>query len=140
MYRVRAESKFRDVEVGYKDYLDSKLRFCKSPIHTLDKNPDEAHSTRRPKHQVDAKASYYITDDIDIGINAHYIGERYDSAADSGAQTGKYIVANFVANAQLNRYATIYGKIDNITDKYYQSVDGYATAKRSFFVGLHLKY
>ncbi|MDK9693517.1 MAG: TonB-dependent receptor [Sulfurimonas sp.] len=134
------ESKFRGVEVGYKDYFAQKLGFEVAYTYLKTKNPDGDTLARRPKHQVDAKTSYYITDDIDIGINAHYIGVRYDSAAQSGAQTGKYIVANFVANAQLNRYATIYGKIDNITDKYYQLVDGYATAERSFFVGLHLKY
>lgn len=134
------ESKFQGVEVGYKDYLVQKLGFEVAYTYLRTKNPDGDTLARRPKHQVDAKTSYYITDDIDIGINAHYIGERYDAAAQSGAQTGKYIVANFVANAQLNRYATIYAKIDNITDKYYQLVDGYATAERSFFVGLHLKY
>lgn len=133
-------SKFRGVEVGYKDYFAQKLGFEVAYTHLVAKNQDGEYLARRPKNQVDVKTSYYATDDIDIGINAHYIGERYDSLAGTGAQSGKYAVANFIANARINNYATLYGKIDNITDKYYQLVDGYATAKRSFFVGLHLKY
>ena len=34
----------------------------------------------------------------------------------------------------------IYGKVDNIADKYYQEVDGYATAGRSYYVGLNASY
>jgi vitamin B12 transporter len=34
----------------------------------------------------------------------------------------------------------VYAKVDNLTDKYYQVVDGYATAQRSYYAGLSAKF
>ena len=69
-----------------------------------------------------------------------YVGERYSLNNNEGAQTGEYTVANFVTNIKVNDYITVYGKINNLTDEYYQTVDGYATAGRSLYLGLNAKY
>ncbi len=64
----------------------------------------------------------------------------YDLADESGEQTGKYVLANFVTNYEISKNFKTYLKIDNITDKEYQEVDGYATARRSYYVGLNVQY
>ena len=68
------------------------------------------------------------------------IGERYNNANKQGAQTGKYTVWNSVVNYELNKDTKIYLKLDNITNKYYQTVDGYATAPRSAYIGVNYKF
>jgi len=57
-----------------------------------------------------------------------------------GEQTGKYAVVNLVANYDINKNLTAYVKVDNLFDKYYQVIDGYATAPLSVYVGFKAKF
>ncbi|MGB5965134.1 MAG: TonB-dependent receptor plug domain-containing protein [Sulfurimonadaceae bacterium] len=137
---VSGISTLKGVELGYKDYFANILGITANYTYLDAKDADGKELARRPKHQVDASVVYYATESFDLGLNGQYIGERYDSSDKQGAQTGKYAVANFVSNVKVNDYITVYGKVDNITDEYYQTVDGYATAGRSLYLGLNAKY
>jgi len=134
------KSKIRGVELGYKDYFFDTLGVSANYTYLDARNKDDQILARRPKHQVDASAVFYVTEAFDMGLNAQYVGERYNSTDEQGAMTGKYVVANFVTNYDINEMVGLYGKIDNITDEYYQTVDGYATAERSYYIGLTAKY
>ncbi len=134
------KSTFKGVEVGYEDYFFDSLGINAMYTYLRTEDSEGKSLARRPKHQIDTNVVYYVSDTFDIGLNTQYIGTRYDKADREGVQTGKYIVSNFTTNVEINNHVTIYGKIDNITDKYYQTVDGYATAGRSFYVGLNAKY
>jgi len=138
--QVPGKSKFRGVELGYEDYLFKALGLAANYtyVHTEDANGEEL--ARRPKSQLDARATYYISDDFDIGLNVQYVGTRYDGANKTGAQTGEYTLLNIVSNVKVNKYISVYGKVNNIGDEYYQVVDGYATAGRSIYLGLNAKY
>ena len=138
--QVSGKSKFKGIEIGYEDFLFDYVGVGATYTYVKTENAKGQELARRPKNQLDVKATYYVNDSIDLGINAHYIGERYDGTDKSGAQTGKYTVANFVTNVKVNKHLTLYAKVDNITDKYYQTVDGYATAERSGYLGLVVKY
>ena len=137
---VSGKSKIKGAEVGYKDYFAEIIGVTANYTYLDAKDADGKELARRPKHQVDASLIYYVLESLDLGINGQYIGERYDGADKTGAQTGKYAIANFVTNYQFNDYVGVYGKIDNLTDTYYQTVDGYATAGRSLYLGLNAKY
>lgn len=91
---------------------------------------------RRPKREAKVSLNYYGTEDLSMGINAHYVGTRYDEADQQGEQTGRYTLFNFVLNYNLTDSIQLYGKIDNLTDKYYQSVDGYASSPRGYYAGM----
>lgn len=138
--QTSGKSKFKGVEVGYDDFFFDSLGLGATYTYVKTEDTDGKELARRPKDQVDAKATYYVSDNFNLGVNAQYIGERYDSADKQGAQTGKYTVVNFVTNVKVNKSVTLYGKIDNLSDEYYQSVDGYATAGRSLYLGLIAKY
>ena len=133
-------SKFRGVELGYEDYFFDSLGVRALYTYLETKNANGKALARRPKSQLDTTVTYYATENLDFGINAQYIGTRYDSDTNNAVQTGKYTVANFVTNIKANKSVTFYAKINNITDKYYQTVDGYATAGRSLYVGFNAKY
>jgi vitamin B12 transporter len=133
-------SKFKGIELGYKDLFIDKIGLNIMYTYLKTKNADNETIARRPKHQIDTKVIYYINENVNISMDAEYIGERYDAHDQKGAQTGKYIIANAATNIKANKYLTFYAKVDNITDKYYQVVDGYATAGRSLYIGLNAKY
>ena len=138
--QTTGKSKFKGLELGYQEYYLNALGVNATYTYVKTENADGEELARRPKTQVDANIVYYMSEELDFGLNAQYIGERYDKANKKGAQTGKYTVANFVTNYQLNKYLALYGKINNIRDEYYQVVDGYATAERSYYLGLNAKY
>ncbi|MEN8302675.1 MAG: TonB-dependent receptor [Campylobacterota bacterium] len=95
---------------------------------------------RRAKETAKLALDYYPLDDLHLGIFGEYIGERYDGADKGGEQTGRYIVVDFVANYDINKNLSLYTKVDNLFDKYYQTVDGYATAPLSGYLGLNAKF
>jgi vitamin B12 transporter len=138
--QTSGKSKFKGVELGYEDFYFDSLGVKALYTYLEAKDAGNKNIARRPQQQLDVTMNYYLSDDIDFGLNAQYIGKRYDKADNQGAQTGKYTVVDFTTNFQANKYLKFYAKINNLTDKYYQTVDGYETAGRSLFVGLNLKY
>ncbi|MDQ7060512.1 MAG: TonB-dependent receptor [Sulfurimonas sp.] len=138
--QIDGTSRFKGIELGYEDYYFNSLGISAMYTYTDTEDVNGKALARRPKIQIDATLTYYITEAFDIGLSSQYIGERFDKADNQGAQTGKYLVSNLVSNYKVNKKITLYGKIDNITDKYYQTVDGYATAERSYYIGLNAKF
>lgn len=98
---------------------------------------------RRAEETLKFGVDYYGVDKLHLGLNGEYIGDRIEYAYgtyDIDATTGNYTIANLVANYDLTKDIKIYGKIDNITDKYYQTVDGYATSPRAYYAGIKYNF
>jgi len=138
--QINGKSKFKGVEIGYDDYFFNSLGLSAMYTYVKTEDSEGKELARRPESQVDARATYYVSEEFDLGLNAQYVGTRYNRADKQGEQTGDYTVVNFVTNVKVNKFITLYGKIDNLTDKYYQTVDGYATAGRSLYLGFTAKY
>jgi vitamin B12 transporter len=138
--QIDGKSTFKGVEFGYEDIYFNTLGINAMYTYVISEDADGLSLQRRPKTQLNLGTTYYVLDNFDIGFDAQYIGERYDQKDDQGAQTGKYTLVNFTTNYALNKFFSFYGKIDNISDKYYQSADGYASAGRSYYIGLNATY
>ena len=134
------KSTLKGFEFEYKqdiaDILFASLSY--SILSAQDK--DEKDLARRPKNTAKINLDYYPLEELHIGAAAEYIGERYDSADKGGAQTGKYTVVDLVSSYDINDNFSVFAKVDNLFDKYYQVVDGYASAPRSGYIGLNAKY
>lgn len=139
-YNSLGKSNIKGVEIAYKDDFFDVLTVNLNGTYLDAKNADGQLLSRRPKRQLDGNIFYYISDDLNIGLNAQYIGARYNSSSNQNTQTGKYTLFNAVVNYEVNNNFSLYAKVDNLTDKYYQIVDGYSTAKRSFYAGLNAKF
>ncbi|WP_424894557.1 TonB-dependent receptor domain-containing protein [Tepidimonas sp. HKU79] len=70
-----------------------------------------------------------------LGGEVQYVGERYNNAANTQRLPG-YTLLNLTAERPLGRDWRLLARIDNATDRAYESVLGYATAGRTVFVGL----
>jgi len=62
-------------------------------------------------------------------------GDRYNNATNTQRLPG-YGVLNLSATKPLTRNLSLLVRLDNVADKDYQTVTGYATAGRTAFVGL----
>jgi vitamin B12 transporter len=133
-------SKIKGYEAKYsKDILKDTL-LSLNYTHLSAKNASGQDLGRRPKNQIGLNLDYYGINKLHFNTNATYIGTRYDFNNKGGRQTGKYTVWNAVINYDINKDYRVYFKLDNIFDKDYQTIDGYATAPRSGYVGLEAKF
>lgn len=83
---------------------------------------------------------YYGISDVHVAVFGEYIGSRFSNLDEQGEQTGRYTVWNTALNYEISKNLNAYVKLDNITDKYYQTIDGYATAPRSAYIGLKASF
>ncbi len=137
---VNGESKLKGVEVAYQTELTDDTLLSLNYTYTDAKDTKGQELARRAKDNVKFALDYYGIENLHLGLNGAYIGERFNRANKQGQQTGKYTVANFTANYEVDQHMSLYGKVDNITDKYYQTVDGYATSPRAVYAGIKITY
>jgi vitamin B12 transporter len=132
-------STIQGVELAFSQSLnDNPWGFSFNHTHFLkaeDASGDRL--ARRPRNQSTAHLDYAPIRSLNLRLSGEYIGDRIES---DETQTGKYTLAHLVANWQLSDEATLFGRIENLTDRYYQVVDGYQSAPRSGYVGLEAKF
>ena len=71
-----------------------------------------------------------------LGGEVQYVGARYNDAANTQKLSG-YGLLNLTASKAITADWQLQTRVDNLTDKAYESVLGYATAGRTFYVGLN---
>ena len=89
---------------------------------------------RRPRSQATLTADTHAAG-WRLGGEVQVVGERYDDARNTQRLPG-YTLLNLTAERPLGRDWRVLARIDNATDRAYESVRGYATAGRTVFVGL----
>jgi vitamin B12 transporter len=70
-----------------------------------------------------------------VGAELYASAKRFDNAANTNV-LGGYTTLNLYASKRLAREVTLLARVDNLTDKDYQSARGYATGGRMVYVGL----
>ena len=136
---VSGKSKLKGFEVSYKKTFLDNFLFTTNYTHLSAKDDTGTDLRRRSKENLKFSLDYYGLEDAHLGINGEYVGKRYDDAGKT-IQTGKYTLFNFTANYDFTDYLNAYLKVENLTDKYYQTVDGYASSERAFFLGLQAEF
>lgn len=137
---IDGTSTLKGYELAYKkDVLeDTFLNLNYTALSAEDNNGQEL--ARRAKEQIGFGVDYYGIKNFHFNVNGQYIGDRYNGVNKTGAETGNYTVWNSVINYDINKTYKAYLKVDNLFDKYYQTVDGYATEERSAYVGLKASF
>ncbi|MCF6201302.1 MAG: TonB-dependent receptor [Hydrogenimonas sp.] len=139
-YNVPGNSEFKGLELSYNGTLLESLIYDLGYTR-LFKAEDSigADLPRRAKDTINYSLTWFPTQKHTVNINGYYVGERYDNAAGT-VQTGKYNVTNLSLRHNFAKGYTGEIEIRNLFDRFYQEVDGYATAKRSFYIGISARY
>ena len=130
------EATLKGYEVAFKKDIIEDTFLNLNYTHLSAQNDNKEDLARRAKNQVGFGVDYYGISKFHFNINGQYIGDRYDGANKTGAQTGNYTVWNTVVNYEINKTFSTYLKVDNLFNKYYQNINNYATAERSAYIGL----
>jgi vitamin B12 transporter len=131
-------------EINYKKdiYEDILLSMNYTKLDAKDK--DNKTLGRVAEELLKISVDYYGIDKLHVNVNGEYVGDRYDFNGGKDAlgqsETGNYTVINSVLNYDIKKDLKIYLKCDNLTNKYYQTVNGYATSPRAYYVGLNAKF
>jgi vitamin B12 transporter len=139
---VAGKSKLKGFEVAYNTEIADTVALSLG----YTKLKAEDHKGKDLKRRVDQSLKfgidYYGVENLHLGLNGEYIGDREDTdfATYAKVDTGNYTVANLSANYEVDKHLSFYGKIDNITDKTYQTVYGYTSSPRAAYAGMKLTY
>ena len=132
------KSKYKGYEISYQKGFETTL-FSVKYMNQSAKDGDGNDLQRREKEKVNFSADYFGIKKFNFNLNGEYVGNRYDDLAKT-KQTGKYTVFNTVVNYEYKKNINLYLKIDNVTDKLYQVVDGYASSPRAYYVGVNATF
>ncbi len=70
-----------------------------------------------------------------LGAELYVSARRYDNAANTNV-LGGYTTFNLYTSKRLARDVTLVARVDNLSDKDYQTARNYATGGRMFYVGM----
>ncbi len=143
---IAGTSKINGLEASYeKSFFESLLLSVNYTYLFNAEDQDGEDLKRRAKENLKIAVDYYGIENLHLGADAQYVGSRTDIKfnpdwSTSDVETGKYTVVNLTANYDITKEIQVYGKIENLTDKYYQTVYSYATSPRAFSLGLRASF
>ncbi|NWF65975.1 MAG: TonB-dependent receptor [Campylobacterales bacterium] len=137
---IEGTSKLRGYEFDYKNELFSNTLMSVGYTILDAKNNKSEVLGRRPKESFKFGVDYYGISKLHVGTFGEYIGSRYDMVNKQGGQSGKYTLMNAVLDYDVSSNLKLHGTINNIFDKYYQSVNNYASLPRAYYVGLRYQF
>ena len=138
---LSGENKLSGVETSYENSLEvADLAYSLNYTYLKTEDKDGKALARRPKSTANVSLDYYGLADTHIGALVQYVGTRKKSAyAKDKSDYKSYAVVDLSADYDINEQFNVYGKIDNALDKKYQTITGYATSERAFYLGFRYK-
>ena len=141
---IPGTSVLKGVEVSYQQILLEKILLGINYTYLDARDKDGNRLLRRPRYQIGFNATYFATKNLNINANGTYVGSRADKDFStypaSDVDTGRYFVLNSKIDYKINKIWSTYFKVTNLLNKRYQSVYGYASGERSFYVGVNAKF
>ncbi len=143
---ISGTSNINGLEASYKKSFLESIMLSMNYTHLFNAEDENGEDLkRRVKDSFKIAVDYYGIENLHLGADAQYVGSRTDTKFNpdwttSDVETGKYTVVNLTANYDITKEVQVYGKVENLTDEYYQTVYGYATSPRAFYLGLKANF
>ena len=141
---IEGTSVLKGIELSYQQMVFNQLLLSGNYTYIDAKDKDGVRLLRRPRYQIVLNTTYWATKNLSMSANGTYIGSRADKDFSTwpatNVDTGNYLVLNTKVDYKINKTWSTYFKINNLLDKIYQSVYGYGTARRSFYLGVSARF
>ncbi|MBE0492243.1 MAG: TonB-dependent receptor [Sulfurospirillum sp.] len=128
---VEGNSILQGFELSYQKTFFDTLLLGTNYTYTDAKDKNNNRLDKISRHQMALNASYALAKDLLMNANGSFVGSRKEGTQD----TGRYFVANTKVDYRINKTFSTYVKVENLFDREYQTTNGYATPRRSFFAG-----
>ena len=94
---------------------------------------------RVPRHMANGELGYRFPFNLKASVAVRYSGETYDRA--TGAfKLDDYWLTDLRADWQVLPGLALYGRVENLSDKHYETASGYGSLGRSFYAGIRSRF
>jgi vitamin B12 transporter len=95
---------------------------------------------RRPRHAVTFSADWRTPlHDLTIGGDIRLVSDSFDSNF-SNTQLDGYVLVGVRASLPITERFEVFGRIENLTDQFYETARGYGTPGRSAYAGVRARF
>jgi vitamin B12 transporter len=94
---------------------------------------------RRPKQTGNISDHHRWTDAFSSTVAVRYAGRSYDDAANT-IVLGGYVLTDVRVSYALSKSVDLYARIENLTDKHYETAYQYGTLGRVGYLGVHANF
>ncbi|MFA4888164.1 MAG: TonB-dependent receptor [Candidatus Omnitrophota bacterium] len=123
-------------EIGAKIRPLENLMFGVNFTYTDTKDKETGLTlAKRPKRQANFDVNWAFLPNANLNLGMNYVGKRRDSDYNTVSDKA-YTVFRMAASYDITKNFQIFGRVENLFDKKYQEVYGYATLGRSFYGGI----
>ena len=139
---IDGTSVLKGLEINYEKMVSKTLLIGGNYTYIDAKDANGNRLKRRPRYQVGMNMAYLPNKEWKVSLDGAYIGSRLDihNVTYANTETGRYFVANAKVDYAINQTWNAYLKVTNLLDREYQTVHGYATAERSYYLGVQAKF
>lgn len=105
-------------------------------------NSTDTATTGIPRHSGNVRVSYApdAVEGLETWMRTRFSSEKARSTTSDPRTVGGYAVFDLGASYAVTDWATIYGRVENLTDKDYHVWDQYGESGRAGYVGLRAKF
>ncbi|UCD15061.1 MAG: TonB-dependent receptor [Candidatus Omnitrophota bacterium] len=129
----KAKTKGVELEFSFKPI--ETLKIGSNYTYTKTKNKDTGKKlTRRPQNQIGFNINWAYSQKGNLNLGTSYTGHRWNNSANT-RKIKHYVKMDISTSYNLSDNIQIFGRIENVFDRKYQEVLGYATPGRSFYGG-----
>lgn len=125
-----------------KNTLTAKVNYTYTDAKDVSGSDNGTELIRRPQNKAGLSILYYISGAATAGADFIYVGSRNDNDFSTYPVTtislGGYLVINLSASYKISGPVSLYGRIDNLLNKRYEEIFGYATPGLSGYLGVKL--
>lgn len=94
---------------------------------------------RRPAREGNVEMSYDWPNALQTSVAVHYVGDRYDDAANRNVLKG-YVLWDVRASYPVNEQIEVYGRVENLFDESYETIRNYGQLGRAAYAGVRAKF
>lgn len=106
-------------------------------------NSNEQSLLRRARNKAGLNVNYQYKPKLDFGSELLFIGKRFDNNFNTFPATreklGSYFLLNLLSTYDISKNVDLRFRVENVLDKNYESVLGFNTPGRAFYVGINVK-
>lgn len=134
---------------GVESFLEwkpaSTLFMTATHTYTWTQDPAGLELRRRPKNKFAMHANWQVRPETTVSASVQWIGSRYEKGAmdETGQVTNQlpsYLLANLAVSGKVSEQVTLYGRVDNLFDSWYEEAWGYATPGRVVNAGMRVTF
>ena len=123
--------------------LTLKVNYTYTNTKDLSNSADNGKQLlRRPHNKAGFNLNYNFNNRANVNLDLIYVGNRDDKDFSTYPATrvvlSNYTIVNLAASFNINHNLQVFGRIENLFNKYYEEVLGFATPGASAYIGVKL--